>query len=773
MTFRALIVAIEDYPNAEETLATHLAGTNAAGNAFRDWFIATKHGGLDPGPDFLRYCGAQGQPGVTGGTTRNQILDQLEQLILAGKDRTSELYLFFSGHGFAFDERPGKRKLDVLIASDFVRLAIGGRASILVNDLQENAQLALGPADQYYFIDACRNLIGPNDVRPLPVDNVWPLSQNAMGCVLTLNSTRSGALAHVKSGFAEALLAGLQGAGRAKARIDGARMAVTFDGLTKYVRGQMPDQQPSPSNPQGCDGVIRILSPAPKSLCRVRVNGVDAAYTLDLVLSDVDGVFPNKVVRFQGPAAEIELVPQDYGIAVVDPAGQLLLRRLDPVGDGPVDLWDSRDLVFAPYVAHAGPEPEKEGLPAQFFLSAPLGTHLSMFRSDGIKLFETESPFANPRKVDPGDYRVRIVHAGGGIEDRGIHLGPGEEVRVDIAPLVIGSGGDSIVRDQILRHTGNDPRGHDFEVSESLGKFTDANLGLLLSLLGASRIVEPHQHFEKLRHLPLATFGDLKPGDSVVYILAALDEVGPAIQPLTIGTHHTGAVVWEAARPVPGIPGLSEYRAPAPAGPQLVSFRAFGQPAITLATHALANRATFITVSKAQRANVDDLEIHQYLLPLYACAAGLSQGEREHLNAIAPLRFARLLWRVQDQFSAKRIVKLGPDDANAWDTFLYGKWLDPMIGILSVYELFRRGELTNNPELVATAVDNLTRFFGSIPDSQLLARLYGKAWIEPTSPPLVRHGLLAWPKGAAPSPAPLPREKLLFQSMWTSWQGAV
>lgn len=770
MVARALIVAIEEYPDAGG-FAARLEGTRAAGDRFRAWFVDKKHGGKEPGPAFLRHCAAEGHPGRTSGTTRNEILDEMDALVRVGKDETSELYVFFSGHGVAFEERRGRPRVDVLLTSDFADLRRGGRASVPLADLQEKVQAALGPGEHYYFIDACRNVVGPRDLQPLPVDNVWEPSLLGIACVLTLHSTRSGARAHVRSGFADTLVAGLSGRGKAKLRADAQRMVVTFDQLARYVRSRMPpDQQPVPTNDQACDGVIQEIAPIPRSRCVVSARGAAPDEDLVLVVSDPFGDFPDRSIAFRGNRYELLLSPNDYGIRLLDAAGQESFRREDPPANAPVDVWEDREVVFVRERAPAGLE-KSLPLPAQLRLVAPPGTHLSLSRSGAGKVLdEAVTSTSAYTALGAGDYHLEITERGSLVASREIKLRPGEEQEHELRSDAQGS-----VRDALLRATGNDPQASRVEVSESLGPFANARMGLLLSLVGASRIVEPHFHFEKLGHLPLETFVGSAPGTSAVYVLAAFEPGQDDADPMRVDLHRGDEAYLRPAVPVYGIPGMWERRIDTEPGPRLLSFAAPGRLPITIATHALANRATLVTLSDGDEPG--DVEIHQYLLPIYGCRGSLHWKELEHLERSAPLRFVRLLWHAQNLFALKRKLDFNDEDRHTWDAFSLGKWVDPMMGILAGYELARRGRREGNDRYILEAIaENLDRFFGDIPDTRVIRKLVTGRWAPsgpPAAPPLVRHGMLLWSPEDGPPPAPLPREKLLISGMWTAWLDAV
>jgi len=134
---RGLIIVIENYPKANG-LAQTLPGTEAAGLAFYDWLVNTK--GLKA-EDILFCSGAPAPVGLPPankrGTTRSELKDALVDLINQGQDKTSEVFLFFSGHGFAWKEVGLERPLDVLVASDFRTPALDGDRCMSVAEIEK------------------------------------------------------------------------------------------------------------------------------------------------------------------------------------------------------------------------------------------------------------------------------------------------------------------------------------------------------------------------------------------------------------------------------------------------------------------------------------------------------------------------------------------------------------------------------------------------------------------------------------------------------------
>src|SRR4051794_29984941 len=134
MAVRALIIAVQDYAEAKG-LARKLPGTLQAGLDFRDWLLAKlKADGTDAGAQVI-FC--SDPPQRDGRRARRaDVIGALLDLRTAGRGATDELFVFFSGHGFAFVDRPGSRA-DVVITSDFVDGDRSGDCCLNLNEMVE------------------------------------------------------------------------------------------------------------------------------------------------------------------------------------------------------------------------------------------------------------------------------------------------------------------------------------------------------------------------------------------------------------------------------------------------------------------------------------------------------------------------------------------------------------------------------------------------------------------------------------------------------------
>jgi hypothetical protein len=340
VTARALVIAIEDYPQADG-LARTLEGTNDAADAFIEWLIQTRKLPLE----HIRYCGAPGRRrGRTRGTTREEILEEVQLLVRQGQDATQELFVFFSGHGFAYAESPERKATDILVTSEFTRPEDSGGACIQLREFQEKLQLALGPGDHYYFIDACRNVISEEQVEPLRLGKRFGKSSLGLGTLFTLYSTAPQSVARTDSGFSQHLLQGLHGRGRAKGWVED-RMYVTFPLLHRYVRSKMLRQEADLRIEGSSEGHILEVRPIPRSKCLIRILNASEQDSFYIQCTDRRGLkFITEEMRFQGQEAELELPPGDYEVDVRHPSMEVN-RVLSPKAKHRVDAYEEACTV--------------------------------------------------------------------------------------------------------------------------------------------------------------------------------------------------------------------------------------------------------------------------------------------------------------------------------------------------------------------------------------------------------------------------------------------
>ncbi|MDN5856804.1 MAG: caspase family protein, partial [Actinomycetia bacterium] len=236
MAPRALIIAIENYPHASGLLAKTLPGTHDAARRMFTWLTGARGIAVQNvwvNTDDAGFPAAPGRLSLaTGGAIRQSIADLVDD----GAGRTDQLFVFFSGHGCSregIDRYDLPEVMDYLVPSEVAKFDRSPLDLISVPELWKSLQIWLGPGEHYYFIDACRNDVGPVPHAGLRISRDRVVGKPA---VYRLNSAGRGAIAATSSGFVGFLVDGLGGRGRAK-RWRGQRVGVYFDSLFEHVAG--------------------------------------------------------------------------------------------------------------------------------------------------------------------------------------------------------------------------------------------------------------------------------------------------------------------------------------------------------------------------------------------------------------------------------------------------------------------------------------------------------------------------------------------------------
>src|SRR5262245_23375767 len=309
MASRALIIAIESYPTSGE-LAKQLPDVNKTAFDFFDWLVSVRK--LPRGNVIVCAAGATFTGAQTFPTARESIMDAVEKLVADGRDTTEELFVYYSGHGFCFQESLERRALEILVASDFESAARSGTKCIKLDELQEKLNVVLGGTHHYYFIDACRTLIREDEIDPIGLGRRLgqPAERSSRPPKSILFSTAYGDPAAANSKFAPALLDGLRGHGRAKGYVPNGDLYVMFPRLVTYVQSRITDQKVEGIAGDG-EGLILQLNPIPKYQCAITVDGADAADAFDGTLRLASARQFTEKFSFQGGTHQLAFDPND------------------------------------------------------------------------------------------------------------------------------------------------------------------------------------------------------------------------------------------------------------------------------------------------------------------------------------------------------------------------------------------------------------------------------------------------------------------------------
>ncbi len=789
---RALMIACEEYPKAED-VASRLKGTLAAATSFYKWLREFKR--IEPAEIFL-CCDSPVAPGhpaeQTYSATRDgitsAIVDLVERPGREGRDNTSELYLFFSGHGVGWEISPQRRGLDILLTSDYRSRKKSGGACLKLDELRDSLSKWLGGEDHYYFLDACRTVMKIGEITPTDLGLTLDLATSGEPTTYVLYSTKFGEAASVNSGFSQALLEGLQGKSRAKQKV--ARdWWVKFDRLQKYVQERVKAKTDLAK--QGSrDGLILRLPEVSPTSCTVHVEGARPldSFILQIGVSGLANELP-----FTGSLFRTALQPNDQGYDIEVRSGDTPLPLLDPGPETVFDLYEPVDLRFSvdfDEAAVRGPRPEapdfdftlspEEMMPPSSPRqpgSLPPGARRPRPGPSGLSLGGGPAPpnvsvrarnASTGESVDlrpqgwtelpPGRHSAEIVVDGMVARRREFQLERGEEVRLN--PFSEAS--SRVVRsiESHLPTVWGLP-----DASETLGgPVVHENTALWLSLLGASRVVRDPAEFSKLGPLRLANFRDLTPNQCVVYVLVGLEN--PESPMLGLGRDRRTR--WHKMEAVDGLDGIYHRRIIVRPGPILVSFGVHEMPPVTYASYAFPNQATLVALGEEESGR---LEMRQTVLPVHSLAESLNRIVSQRFQSES-LRLVKYLVLAQERFASRESIEpITPEERSRWKAMLAGDWIDPLLALMAIYDAARRGRFEKSRKRFEKLFLNLARFYGELPDAAAAARLMGSGALAPAAAPLLSESLQRVPE--LKKNLPISPDFLDFGSMWTCWFGAV
>ena len=738
MTARAIVVGVESYPNAEGFATSELAGTNDAAMAYYEWLVNAR--GLDAADVWLHIDDdrASGLPNV-GGTMTAALVTSLQKLIDVGAGSTSELFVFFSGHGLMQNDQyldPAEQQTDALVMADFVSIRKTGNACVKVDELQTKLRSGLGPGDHLYFLDACRN-----EAKAPISSNLGFSPEPILGAptVYSMYSTAPGEVAAVGSGFAAHTVAGLDGSGTAKQWV-GSTIGVWFESLYGFVRDQVTDNQVWRSVDAGADRLIHELSPPPTHTCTIGVRTADAQVECVYTLRSRRNVYSD---TFVGGAVSVDCIADTYVLDVTQDGTMLTVAQ-----NGFVELFDDQTVICRADEGGRNPSPSADPT-VTFNMDSQLEVQIT-----------SEDPAFVPMTIAPGssvslpEGRYRSV----AMDPRGDAVVASEvfvlerDTSYDLGAL---AGWDANpIRDSLARALPAHAAGPNWvDFSETLqGPIVDPDLAVWLAILGASRIVDDPIGFSKIGDFDLfdATAATT---EAPVYVLTALGELSGTAQ-LDVGTHApfqtsgtTSALCWAELD--------------GPLGPNLVTVRIDGHPVRTFVTHGFPGRATLLTLTDRD----GSINVGQYNLPIAGRESELvSDAHAIAVDIAGPLQWVRYSAQAQRAFSSRARLAPGGADFQLWTELVHGKWVDPIMSLLAVYESIRRGVVADFD--LDVVLDNLDNHFWGMADVEYARAIAYGTTVLVDHPPLVMEGAVGL---GLQEYRGMPATHFDYSGPWTGW----
>jgi hypothetical protein len=329
---RALLIAVGEYAGG---VPADTSGTIAEIEAVHNWLIEQ---GTDP--QNIVACVSPQLSWATHSADTLGIVRGLDVLLSEPND-TRLVFIYIVGHGYDFIDARGRPQKSVLLQANYHRVAEPG---VPIDDLVEEVIWCLG---------AERVLVAANLCRPAETDRPRELAfdhdrARSMPASWRVNSIGHGGLALRTSGFADGLLAGLAGAGRAKAPTgNGTDYAVAFRDLVSYMKG-LPGLDGIDQDTQHADAIVRDLATVERVRCHVLVEG--AKPDDHFVLHVESERLTQPPVPFIGGSAEIEVLP-DRALPILRDTEGTIIGAYSRF----VDTYEPTELYFLAQRPEAAP----------------------------------------------------------------------------------------------------------------------------------------------------------------------------------------------------------------------------------------------------------------------------------------------------------------------------------------------------------------------------------------------------------------------------------
>jgi|GEM_PF-2178668 len=395
----------------------------------------------------------------------------------------------------------------------------------------------------------------------------------------------------------------------------------------------------------------------------------------------------------------------------------------------------------------------------------------------------------NLQALPAGIYQVSMTLPEGTVQRQLVEVRPGERTELTLKAPEPDMG--SAQREMLVQlGIKVDDEGY-YHPSERLGAITSPKLSSLLGFAayGAQR---SDGDFDRLKGLGVAAMDDVPVGASGVLALLGVKsaEVKPGLD-FKLFLKGSSLVArggdGQATEPVTFQP-LSGFSAAAQCnlimepGPVHLEMRLPGLTATRYSLFALPNRVSVLIVVAGDKG---DFEVQQYILPIQP-RIRLQQSDFDYLDDPANIRRIELAQRA---YSRGRLQQI---DNNAIEELLSGKRLDPLMGCLAGYVLHSTGKIerymgtpvqgASANEAEPSAMRNMLKFFGELPDSHVLAGLCESERREEHYREAVKHGLPIFSEGfrilhewireskvEPPHHFAQASRGLLVGSPWTAW----
>jgi uncharacterized caspase-like protein len=735
----AIIIGIDSYSSGD---IPSLDGAVQDALAMRDW--ASAAGGVPIANQILLLAPRRPELVPAGISydvpTLKNIFGAAQSIVQRSGAIGDRLYFHYSGHGLMVQDKDGDET--ALIPADLDRQLPLAAGLDSIFEYFKSTQLL----DQFFFIDACRDMPFLQNIRltpmpwaPAPDPTQLPVQQFIM--YATSPGLRANELPYRdgdRGAFSHALVEGLQGEGSAK-RWDPAtgEYVVRYEALFDYVCTQVAAEKRSASpaiahliqvpRSAGERGSVRDVNP---ELFRVPTSAVlptkltvkldpEAVTSVSQVVVQRDGAV---VARVDGssakPPLEFSLLPREYGVAASAPG-----HVADPERR-PVTLYEDIEVRFRLSAGSGGgPTAAPPPVTPPPTSSTPNGgtRSLTVSSPDQLAVVEIHDEAGGlvqsglhsvTSSVAPGFYRVRQRVPGAADVAELVEVkGDDRTIDLDAPDPSVATVGANLMK-QVGWHPLPDKS---FLLSEttSIGKVAAPHVSTFLALSGA---VASHDR-QKLDAFHLRSVGVKAVDFALSDLPAAVDHQDSAVQVLVGLDFESSRVATKAVRGISvristlnsdrspprfrrlesigGVPGLGQLAFPATPGAHWMSLSFPGRPTWTMPVSVVAGRRA---------------------MPVFQIDQEGVLTRFIYLPATVPDEYADPA-RIRQLEQVQRFLAHGRYDyaKEAAQRFELTRWSDPIAGCLAGY-LALRYSPTGDWNWLQPLIDQ----FPDIPDLHLL-----------------------------------------------------
>jgi Caspase domain len=783
MNAYAVIIGIDDYRVSPLTSAVRDA------LSFRDALLEL---GLVHDSDVTLLTSP---PHPDGGPADRRSMNDVTKELHDRGTRLDRLYWYFAGHGLtAWTDAARSVAETALVPPDVADLT--GESYLLFNFDNLRARLEqAGPAEQFFFVDACRDLAFGERPANLP-DLGWPASPspsqgpNAQAVLYAVS--RGGEAEGIQGGmgvFTSHLIDALRRGKALEYSDDDDSFVVTIESARRYVQARI--RAAVASRPQWTRQImlpdLRMSGPPVPHLFAV-ADPPKPTFTLSFDPEEA-GAYSRVVLTASGaPIQEprwppsrhgeaVSLLPlvyriraeSDRGVAIPDPP-RVDLREVDAA----IIRVRNQAPPAAPVAEAAPGEARVASAGVVRGIRQPAVVRVEALEPGAVVELERldpphrrwEAATSLIEEVPPGSYLVRFRVGSEVYSEAEFDILAGE--RTFIAP--------SSVQSPLIAEAVSQPAEQPILVSESIGPMYTSALPTVLPIVGIVPFDLTGELFSRFR--PLVPAQDLGAfGGPPVRVVVAVDGSGWPVPPSQVAAgmrcdllSSDGAVFEVPLQRLAdsdhgwGRMAHATVQAPGPSFTARVWSPWCGS--IELAGAALPNRVTVIGLAVHPDGSLDTIQ-HLLRVP--------GRRYQEPEPQIPYGRFLRELVLGQRLYESNELVERGAEPASGpplqmLDELLKAKWTDPVLGCMAYYawdDAMRRqlpaaeGAAPTYSERTAR---NLLAYFGDLPDARVIGALAElpeapalKDALRPGEVPVLARSLRVAANAGGPGTEPLQR----------------